>query len=101
MNQPEKETAGSELETLRREVTRLSEELAGMKEVAEPEPTTSKDQLFDELKSLLDRSRKDGKKAMDEVGKIGETIEQRPLLSVLLALLMGMLLGKLFGGGRS
>ncbi|MDJ0842236.1 MAG: hypothetical protein QNK37_37390 [Acidobacteriota bacterium] len=104
MNEPTPDR-NAELAALQKEIARLSEELERLKQeppAGDKEQTEEKtNKLFDELTAFLERSRNDGKKALEEVEKIGETIEKRPLLSVLIALLLGMLLGKLFGGSES
>jgi ElaB/YqjD/DUF883 family membrane-anchored ribosome-binding protein len=91
------ENLGQDLEALREDVTKLRSDLSqlakSLLEKGKSETDTAKDRVIDELMSNLRSAREKGG---DTVESVEHRIQEKPLMSLLIAFLVGLVLGKLF-----
>lgn len=91
------ENLGQDLEALREDVTKLRSDLSqlakSLLDKGKSETDTAKDRVIEELMSNL-RSARD--KSSDTVESVEHKIQEKPLMSLLIAFLAGLILGKLF-----
>ena len=91
------ENLGQDLEALREDVTKLRSDLSqlakSLLDKGKSETDTAKDRVIEELMSNL-RSARD--KSSDTVESVEHKIQEKPLMSLLIAFLVGLILGKLF-----
>jgi ElaB/YqjD/DUF883 family membrane-anchored ribosome-binding protein len=91
------ENLGQDLEALREDVTKLRSDLSqlakSLLERGKSETDTAKDRVIDELMSGLRSAREKGGGTVESVE---HRIQEKPLMSLLIAFLVGLVLGKLF-----
>ncbi len=91
------ENLGQDLEALREDVTKLRSDLSqlakSLLDKGKSETDTAKDRVMEELMSNL-RSARD--KSSGAVGSVEHKIQEKPLMSLLIAFVVGLILGKLF-----
>ena len=91
------EKLGQDLETLREDVTKLRADLSqiakSLLEKGKNETDSAKDRIFEELRYDLQSARNKGRETVDTVEN---KIQEKPLMSLLIAFLIGLVLGKLF-----
>ena len=88
---------GSDVENLKEDISKLREDLSQVARTllnkGKGETEAAKDRLIEELKYELDNARHKGKETVETLeGKI----QEKPLMSLLIAFIVGMFLGKLF-----
>lgn len=91
------ENIGKEMDNLKEDMAKLRADLSqlgkALLERGKNETDVAKDKVIDELKSELLSARKRGKEKVDSVE---HQIQEKPIVSLLIAFLAGLLLGKLF-----
>lgn len=91
------ENIGQDLEALREDVTKLRSDLShlakSLLEKGKSETDSARDRVVEELMSNLRSARQKGS---DTVGTVEHRIQEKPLMSLLIAFLAGLILGKLF-----
>ncbi|MGH7849381.1 MAG: DUF883 family protein [Thermodesulfobacteriota bacterium] len=91
------ENLGQDLEALREDVTKLRSDLSqlakSLLDKGKSETDTAKDRVMEELMSNL-RSARD--KSSETVESVEHKIQEKPLMSLLIAFVVGLILGKLF-----
>ncbi len=91
------ENLGQDLEALREDVTRLRSDLSqlakSLLDKGKSETDTAKDRVIEELVSNF-RSARD--KSSETVETVEHKIQEKPLMSLLIAFLVGLIIGKLF-----
>ena len=91
------ENLGQDLEALREDVTRLRSDLSqlakSLLDKGKSESDTAKERVIEELMSNF-RSARD--KSNETVESVEHKIQEKPLMSLLIAFLVGLILGKLF-----
>lgn len=94
------EDIGQDLDALREDVTRLRADLSqlakALLEKGKSETDSAKDKVVDELMAGLKTARVRGN---DTVESVEHRIQEKPLMSMLIAFFVGLLLGKLFDKG--
>ncbi len=91
------ENLGQDLEALREDVTRLRSDLSqlakSLLDKGKSETDTAKDRVIEELVSNFRSARY---KSSETVETVEHKIQEKPLMSLLIAFLAGLILGKLF-----
>jgi len=91
------ENLGQDLEALREDVTKLRSDLSqlakSLLDKGKSETDTAKDRLIEERMSNLRSARDKGSYTVESVE---HKIQEKPLMSLLIAFLAGLILGKLF-----
>jgi ElaB/YqjD/DUF883 family membrane-anchored ribosome-binding protein len=86
----------NDVESLKKDMAALREDLKGLTralvEHGKTEAGETKDRLVSELNKELESAREQGEKAVQSVER---QIQERPLISLLVALLLGLVFGKL------
>jgi len=94
------EDLGQDLDALREDVTKLRADLSqlakALLEIGKSETDSAKDKVVDELMAGLRSARVRGN---DTVESVEHRIQEKPLMSLLVAFFVGLLLGKLFDRG--
>ena len=94
------EDIGQDLEALREDVTRLRADLSqlakSLVDKGKSETDSAKEKMVDELMAGLKSARVRGN---DTVESVEHKIQEKPLMSLLIAFFVGLLLGKLFDRG--
>lgn len=94
------EDLGQDLEALREDVTKLRADLSqlakALLEKGKSETDSAKDKVVEELMAGLRSARVRGN---DTVESVEHRIQEKPLMSLLIAFFVGLLLGKLFDRG--
>jgi len=94
------EDIGQDLDALREDVTKLRADLSqlakALLEKGKSETDSAKDKVVDELMAGLRTARVRGN---DTVESVEHRIQEKPLMSMLIAFFVGLLLGKLFDKG--
>jgi len=91
------EDIGQDLDALREDVTKLRADLSqlakALLEKGKSETDSAKDKVVEELMAGLKTARVRGN---DTVESVEHKIQEKPLMSMLIAFFVGLLLGKLF-----
>ncbi len=91
------ENLGQDLDALREDVSRLRSDLSqlakSLLDKGKDETDAARDKVVEELMSNL-RSARD--KGNETVESLGHRIQEKPLMSLLVAFLAGLILGKIF-----
>jgi len=94
------EDLGQDLDAVREDVTKLRADLSqlakALLEIGKSETDSAKDKVVDELMAGLRSARVRGN---DTVESVEHRIQEKPLMSLLVAFFVGLLLGKLFDRG--
>lgn len=94
------EDIGQDLDALREDVTKLRADLSqlakALLEKGKSETDSAKDKVVEELMAGLKTARVRGN---DTVDSVEHKIQEKPLMSMLIAFFVGLLLGKLFDKG--
>lgn len=94
------EDIGQDLDALREDVTKLRADLSqlakALLEKGKSETDSAKDKVVEELMAGLKTARVRGN---DTVESVEHRIQEKPLMSMLIAFFVGLLLGKLFDKG--
>lgn len=94
------EDIGQDLDALREDVTKLRADLSqlakALLEKGKNETDSAKDKVVEELMAGLKTARVRGN---DTVESVEHKIQEKPLMSMLIAFFVGLLLGKLFDKG--
>lgn len=94
------EDIGQDLDALREDVTKLRADLSqlakALLEKGKSESDSAKDKVVEELMAGLRTARVRGN---DTVESVEHRIQEKPLMSMLIAFFVGLLLGKLFDKG--
>jgi len=89
---------GNDLESLKNDVSKLQSDISDItqkliyKAKTDSGPIPMKDKIIEDLKNELDRARGKGREAFESVK---QKIQEKPLMSLLIAFILGLLLGKL------
>lgn len=86
----------NDLESLRDDVSKLKSDISDITQKliykAKSDSGPMKDKIIEDLKNELDRARGKGRETFESVE---QQIQEKPLMSLLIAFILGLLLGKL------
>lgn len=98
MNELDELASNKNVDALRSDLEQLRTDFAAMGRTVKDLATEVGSETYARVRDRGDQARAQAKKA---AGVVAETIEERPLVSVLSVFVLGMLIGFLFGRQRS